>query len=176
MLEFRCSSETPACLTARPLSSLHLDVRRCSPHSLVCALTGTQPSSPRRHPRLAITTSSSRRRACSSSLVQHRPPSRLCIRRTRWRRQLSPDPPVLCCLNVLTCEPCAATTQLRRVLRELASTRRAASARPRLLPVRTMGRSNLAIGVDPSLRTAVVTLFIRRRLPRLTGSSLNFNC
>lgn len=142
---------------------------------LLAALLGVRS---RRHPVGILASPSRRRRRAvvrapgSSSLVQHRPPSRLCIRRTRWRRQLSPDPPVLCCLNALTCEPCAATTQLRRVLRELASTRRAASARPRLLPVRTMGRSNLVVGV----RTAVVTLFIRRRLPRLTGSSLYFNC
>lgn len=162
-----CSTSLVAASGRTPLLAALLGVRaRWQP-----AVLSTSASSPRHHDVVVAP-------SCVLQLfsAQHRPSSRLCIRRTRWRRQLSPDPPVLCCLNALTCEPCAATTQLRRVLRELASTRRSASARPRLLPVRTMGRSNLVVGVDPSLRTAVVTLFIRRRLPRLTGSSLNFNC
>jgi hypothetical protein len=82
-----CSSSPPASLSTRPPSSLHLDIRRCSPCSLVCELAGTQSSSPCQSPCLTIKTSSSRCRTLSGSLAQYRPPTRrLCVRGTCWRR------------------------------------------------------------------------------------------
>ena len=64
-----CSSGPPAVFSTRPPSSLHLDIRCCSPRSLVCELAGTQSSSPRQSPRLTIKTLWSRRRAVVRSLA-----------------------------------------------------------------------------------------------------------